>query len=123
VHYVVAQGVAVGCGSGKYCPNDLVTRDQMAAFIAKAIVAPLGGAGVPATYDDGTGRTYSCDATPPTLHFTDVPATDPFCKHIHYLWARGIVTGCSGTGYCPGQAVTRDAMAKFLSNGFGLTLY
>jgi hypothetical protein len=124
VHYIGAQGVTLGCGSGKYCPNEVVTRDAMAAFIAKALLAPLGGAAVPTNYTDpGTGRSYSCNSTVPSLHFTDVPATNPFCKHIHYLWARNIVAGCSATEYCPGQSVLRDAMAKFLANGFGLTLY
>ena len=90
----------------------------MAAFIAKALVAPQGGAGRPAAYgpDPVTGLSYSCDAGSPTIHFTDVPATDVFCKHVHYLWAKGIITGCGATTYCPDDAVTRDAMAKFLSN-------
>jgi hypothetical protein len=57
------------------------------------------------------------------VFFTDVPATDTFCKHVHYLWARGFIAGCGGTSYCPGQTVTREAMAKFLDNAFALQLY
>jgi len=57
------------------------------------------------------------------VHFSDVPATDAFCKHVHYLWAKGIIAGCSATQYCPADPVTRDAMAKFLSNAFALQLY
>lgn len=30
---LVAKGVTGGCGGGKYCPNDYVTRAQMAAFL------------------------------------------------------------------------------------------
>ena len=52
-----------------------------------------------------------------------MPVSNPFCKHIHYLWARGIVAGCSATLYCPTQSVNRDAMAKFIANGFNLQLY
>ena len=59
----------------------------------------------------------------PAIHFTDVPATDTFCKHVHYLWARGIIGGCGPTTYCPNDPVTRDAMAKFLSNAFNTPLY
>ena len=70
-----------------------------------------------------TGRSYSCDAGSPNTHFTDVPATDPFCKPIHFLWAKGIVSGCSATEYCPMGLVNRDAMAKFLANAFRLELY
>ncbi len=122
VHYIAAQNVTLGCGVVMYCPSDIVTRDAMASFIAKAIVAPDGGAGVPVTYSQD-GRSYSCDPASPNLHFTDVPVTSPFCKHIHFLWAKAIVSGCSATMYCPGLPVARDAMAKFIANAFGLQLY
>ncbi len=97
----------------------------MASFIAKAIVAPGGGNAIPLTYgpDPVTGLSYSCDAGSPNVHFTDVPATDTFCKHVHYLWAKAIVSGCGATTYCPTDLVTRDAMAKFLGNAFALQLY
>jgi hypothetical protein len=125
VHYVAARNVTLGCSPLHYCPGDAVTRDAMASFIAKAVVAPKGGAAVPTTYgpDPNTGRSYSCDAGSPSLHFTDIAVSNSFCKHIHFLWARGIVDGCTATTYCPGKPVTRDAMAKFLVNAFGLELY
>jgi len=124
VHLLAAQNVTLGCVAGQYCPSQTVTRDAMASFIAKAIVAPGGGNSVPLTYTDpGTGRSYSCSAASPNLHFTDVPTSNAFCKHIHYLWARDVIAGCSATQYCPTQSVTRDAMAKFLDNAFGFQLY
>jgi len=125
IHYIAAQNVTSGCKTGQYCPNDDVTRLQMAGFIAKAIVAPGGGAAIPVTYgpDPVTHLSYSCDVGSPSVFFTDVAATDPFCKHVHYLWAKGIISGCGATSYCPGQVVTRDAMAKFLDNAFALQLY
>jgi hypothetical protein len=123
-HYIGAQNVTLGCSASQYCPSDTVTRDTMASFIAKALVVPRGGTAVPASYTDGTtGRSYSCVSGSPNLHFTDVPVTSPFCKHIHYLWARGIVVGCTATAYCPSSPVARDAMAKFLANGFNVQLY
>jgi len=125
VHYLAAQNVTLGCGPATFCPGQTVTRDAMASFIAKAIVAPGGGNAVPTTYgpDPTTARSYSCAAGSPSIHFTDVPVSNPFCKHIHFLWAKGIVDGCSATQYCPAAAVARDAMAKFISNGFELALY
>ena len=96
----------------------------MASLIAKAVIAPLGGSAIPVVYTDpGTARSYSCNPGAPSVHFTDVPASNAFCKHIHYLWAKGIVDGCTTTHFCPGDAVARDAMAKFIANGFGLELY
>ena len=123
-HYIGSQNVTLGCSASTYCPGQTVTRDAMASFIAKAIVAPGGGAAVPLTYTDPvTSRSYSCTAGGPHIHFTDVPPSSPFCKHIHYLWAKGIVDGCTATTYCPSAPVARDAMAKFIANGFGLQLY
>ena len=79
---------------------------------------------MPLSYSDaGTGLSYSCDAASPNIHFTDVPVTDSFCKHVHFLWARGFIGGCSATEYCPTSDVTRDQMAKFLANAFELRLY
>ena len=125
IHFIAVQNVTLGCSATQYCPGLNVTRDAMASFIAKAIVAPGGGNAVPLTYgpDPNTGLSYSCAAGTPNLHFTDVPVSNPFCKHIHYLWAKGIVAGCSATQYCPTATVGRDAMAKFISNAFGLQLY
>ncbi|HEY7114482.1 MAG TPA: choice-of-anchor Q domain-containing protein [Thermoanaerobaculia bacterium] len=125
VHYIASKNVTSGCSAGKYCPNDTLSRLEMASFIAKAVVAPSGGGGIPQTYgpDPATGLSYSCDTGSPNVHFTDVPATDAFCKHVHYLWAKGIIAGCSGTTYCPAGTVSRDQMAKFLVNAFRLGLY
>ncbi|MGE5276845.1 MAG: hypothetical protein ACM3SU_07610 [Acidobacteriota bacterium] len=39
------------------------------------------------------------------------------------LRAKGIIAGGSATRYCPGDPVTRDAMARFLGNAFALPLY
>ena len=44
VHYIAAQNVTLGCAPSKYCPDDLLSRLQMAALVAKAMVSPGGGA-------------------------------------------------------------------------------
>ncbi len=126
VHYIASRNVTLGCATGKYCPGDPVTRTQMAAFVAKAIPPPPMTVTVPIVYgpDPVTGRSYDCRQEQTTnTFFTDVPAADPFCKHVHFLWARGIIAGCGGSLYCGNDPVTREAMAKFLSNAFELQLY
>jgi len=35
--------VVSGCGGGRYCPNDPVTRDQMGVFIAQTFGLALYG--------------------------------------------------------------------------------
>jgi hypothetical protein len=37
VEALAASGITGGCGGGNYCPNNPVTRAQMAAFLAKAL--------------------------------------------------------------------------------------
>jgi hypothetical protein len=36
INRVAAAGITVGCDTGRYCPNGLVTREQMAAFLRRA---------------------------------------------------------------------------------------
>ena len=118
--------MTTGCDPGIYCPTGNVTRAQMAIFIAKAIVAPAGGAGHPADLRARSRHAspYSCDAAGPSRLFlrTSRP-TDPFCKHVHYLYLKNIIGGCFAGHYCPNDDVSRGEMAKFLSNAFTLLLY
>ena len=125
VHYLASQNVTSGCSATQYCPTPNVTRLEMSAFVARAVVAPGGGAAVPLTYgpDPVTGLSYSCDVGSPNTHFDDVPASNSFCKHAHFLWAKAIISGCGATTFCPNDPVTRDAMARFLANGFNVALY
>jgi hypothetical protein len=37
VEALVTSGITAGCGGGNYCPNDPVTRGQMAVFLSKAL--------------------------------------------------------------------------------------
>ena len=96
-------GVTAGCvGSTDpsmrlYCPNDNVTRQEMAAFIVRAVTGTL----TPAIYN-------------PVPYFTDVPTTNLFFPHIQKLESLGITTGC-GTGiFCPTDNVSRWEMALFM---------
>ena len=124
VHYIASQGVTLGCTTTTYCPTSIVARSQMAMFISRAMAG--GETGVPLAYTDpGSGNAYDCSIATPSTYFTDVPASLSYCKHVHYLWARSVIAGCTATPpqYCPASMVRRDQMAKFLVNGFSFTLY
>ena len=54
---------------------------------------------------------YAQSCTP----FADVPASDPFCTNIQWMYNRGITLGCTATAYCPTQFVRRDQMAAFMN--------
>ena len=92
---IARRRVTLGCGGGNYCPNDSVTRDQMAAFIIRAL-----------------GDFYP--PTPPSQRFTDVPSTNVFYNFIDEMAIKQITLGCGGGNYCPADIVAHDAMAAFI---------
>jgi hypothetical protein len=95
-------GISTGCGGGKFCPNDTVTRDSMAVFLLRTL---LGSGFVP---------------PPATGKFTDVPVSNPFAKWIEELYRRNITGGCGFNLYCPTNTNTRGEMAAFIVRTFGL---
>ncbi|MBI3160912.1 MAG: S8 family serine peptidase [Chloroflexi bacterium] len=102
IERLAAEGITSGCGSGKYCPNNNVTRAEMAIFLLRAKY----------------GSAYS----PPvaTGMFTDVPVGSFAANWIEKLAADGITGGCGGGKYCPASPVLRDQMAVFLVKTFNL---
>jgi hypothetical protein len=97
IEWVYGQGITVGCSAERYCPNDAVTRGQMATFLVRAL-------DLPATATD---------------YFTD-DETSSHEQNINRVRAAGITSGCSATTYCPDADVTREQMATFLAKGFEL---
>ncbi len=102
IEQLAADGITGGCGGGNYCPNNLVTRAQMAVFLLRA----ANGAGfVP---------------PPATGVFSDVPPGSFAANFIEQLAADGITGGCGGGNFCPGAPVTRAQMAVFLVRTFDI---
>jgi hypothetical protein len=99
---LAARGVTVGCGSGNFCPNNPVTREQMAAFIMRA-------------------KGEFSPPTPGSQRFTDVPPANPFYNFIDRLAVLNITLGCTPDHlmYCPTDPVKRDQMAAFILRGLG----
>jgi hypothetical protein len=96
-----ARGVTTGCTSGNFCPNQAVTREQMAAFIMRA-------------------RGEFNPPAPSSQRFFDVPPTNPFYRFIDRMAVLNITLGCGGGNYCPSSSVTRGQMAAFLVRAFQL---
>ncbi|MCP3937652.1 MAG: hypothetical protein GY708_20040 [Actinomycetia bacterium] len=94
---IKALGITTGTGDGTYSPDRAVTREEMAAFLARLWRA-LGN---------------TCPTTP-AHGFTDVPATSFADDDITCIKALGITTGTSNTTYSPSDAVTREQMAAFI---------
>jgi hypothetical protein len=104
-------GVTTGCyynpatGQRRFCPDDMVTRAQMAAFLCRALGLP--------------------QYLPATATFADVPIGNIFRGYVERIFLVGITTGCAAgpLRYCPGDTVTRGQMAAFLCRALGLLQY
>jgi CSLREA domain-containing protein len=106
IKQLAAEGITGGCGVGIYCPENTVTRDQMAVFLLKA---KYGSSYAPPAVNGDTG-------------FTDVPVDYWAAAWIKQLAAEAITGGCGSGVYCPANPVTRDQMAVFLQRTFNLPL-
>jgi hypothetical protein len=93
---LAASGITSGCGDGRFCPDDRVTRAQMATFLRRALDLP--------------------ESAPTGVN--DVPRGSTHAGSIGALQRAGITQGCSSTAFCPTAAVSRSQMAAFLQRGF-----
>ncbi len=92
-------GVTGGCGAGNYCPENSVTRAQMAVFIISAM-----------------GETPSTAAY--NAYFNDI-ANNGFAPFINRMNELGITSGCGPGAYCPDTLLTRAQMAVFIIAAMG----
>ncbi len=103
VEWMAAEGITAGCNpptNDRFCPDDYITRAQMAAFLVRA----LGYA---------TGR-YS------DLFIDDDASI--FEREIDLLGTAGVTRGCNPPAndrFCPDDYVTRSQMAAFLYRALG----
>lgn len=96
IAWLSATGVTRGCTETRFCPDDPVTRGEMAAFLARGF-----------------------DLTAAAGHpFTDSAGT--FDDEIAALYAAGITSGCAPDRFCPDDPVTRAEIASFLTRALGL---
>lgn len=100
INAIAEVGISLGCtpDGEQFCPDDLVTREQMGSFLARALaLEPAGG-----------------------NPFLDVSGSH--VDNVVAIAEAGITVGCveDGTLFCPLDPVTRAQMATFLARGLGL---
>jgi len=106
IEWLAKTGVTKGCNppvNDRYCPNDFVTRGQMAAFLHRALNDVLTAIQV-VEFTDDDGNTFETD--------------------IEWLAETGVTKGCNpptNSRYCPNDFVTRGQMAAFLVRALGYT--
>jgi hypothetical protein len=98
------EGITTGCGGGNYCPENNVTRAEMAVFVLRAL----------------HGGGYTPPAATHTFADVPVPGKEWMEPWIDQFAAEGITTGCGGGNYCPENNVTRAEMAVFIDRAYGL---
>jgi serine/threonine protein kinase len=101
IEALYAAKYTAGCSSNplKFCPEDPVTRAQMAVFMLRV---KYGADYVP---PPGTGKV-----------FADVPKTHWAVGWVEAFYAEGITTGCGVNPliFCPDMEVTRAAFAVYI---------
>ncbi len=101
---LAAAGITYGCNppdNTRFCPTDPVTRGQMAAFLVRAL----------GYVDDGGGDRFVDDDD------------SVFAGDIDRLATAGVTYGCNppdNDRFCPGDPVTREQMASFLTRALHL---
>lgn len=101
IRWLAETGITQGCGPRQFCPDDAVTRGQMATFLSRAL-----GLSAPANhieFDDTRGHVFEF----------------AIAKLAH----AGITVGCNppeNDRFCPDSDVTRAQMAAFMVRA-GLT--
>lgn len=105
IEWLAAMDITRGCNppaNDLFCPEQVVTRGQMAAFFVRALNLASGAGSNQFTDDNG--------------HL--------FEREIEILANAGITRGCNppaNNRFCPDQPVTRGQMAAFFVRAFGLS--
>ncbi len=97
INRLAAAGITEGCTTATtFCPDDSVSRAQMASFLARALNLPKANRDY---FNDDEGNTHEAN--------------------INRLAKSGITQGCNSanTQFCPEDSVTRGQMAAFLYRG------
>lgn len=104
ITFISDLGITKGCNppaNDRFCPDEPVTRGQMAAFLVRAQQLPDGDA---ESFSDMAGSVFDGD--------------------VKRLVAAGITRGCNppdNDRFCADETVTRGQMAAFLTRAFGYT--
>jgi hypothetical protein len=98
INATAALGITNGCGPGLYCPDAVMSRAQVAAFVTRALALPE------SEHD----------------HFSD-DAASAFHREINALADAGLTAGCAPGLFCPEVAVNRSQAASFVARAMVLT--
>lgn len=90
VEALVDAGLTAGCGGGKFCTGQTLSRQQLATFFARAL---------------------KLEPVPTT--FKDVSAAH--AGNVGALQKAGIINGCTATAFCAGDDINRQQTASMIA--------
>ena len=101
VEAIAAAGITTGCGNGRFCPNDEITRAQAATMIHRAMDWP--------------------DEVPASApSFSDVGVDNGHFAAIETMKQRCVTNGCGNDKFCPGDSLSRGQAAAMIARAFNL---
>ena len=96
IEAIYQASITGGCGGGKFCPENGVSRAELAVFLLRgehgSSYAPPAASGV----------------------FSDVPANYWAASWIEQLAREGVTSGCGNMSYCPELQLTRAQLSVFV---------
>jgi hypothetical protein len=96
INRLAKAGLTTGCGTRRYCPNEVVTRAQLATFLSRIL-----------------------DLSKTSKDFFRDDETSKHEGAINRIARANLTRGCTATRYCPSGSLTRGQMAAFLHRTFG----
>ncbi len=91
INALARSGVTTGCLPERFCPDNLVSRGQLAYFLANALKLP----------------------SQAVIQFADI-GDSPFSRARNSIVAAGSGSGCCADSFCPRDSVSRSQVAGFL---------
>jgi M6 family metalloprotease-like protein len=107
IEQLYRDGLTKGCNQegNLFCPDEFITRDQMAVFLARYLFG------------------FENDILEYEGIFADIDEAHWAVAEIEQLYLAGITKGCATSPellYCPNTTVTRAEMAAFIERAFNL---
>jgi hypothetical protein len=96
---LVRAGLTGGCGNGRFCPDEQITRAQAVSLLVRATGRPSGGG----------------------QRFSDVPAGHTHAGTIAAAVDAGFISGFADGTFHPEEALTREQLATVLGRAAGLS--
>jgi pimeloyl-ACP methyl ester carboxylesterase len=103
IEKLALDGITEGCSATQFCPDMVVTKEQLSKILLKALFNNIPGYKPPVA----SGSV-----------FNDISINRFAAEWIEELFNQGITEGCDANKFCPKQAVTLEGFTHMLNKTF-----